>query len=148
MQKVNTLNVAGPRASKDSEIYRDVVTILEKTIQILRDEERSANAKSQQFKPLRPPKTVKDAVARLISELPLKDKTIIANMAEAELSVLNTTLGEYIRNEFGLWTGNDELLISCCFIAKCDTVSEDEASSIIIKEIWKQLQRTHKLRIV
>jgi hypothetical protein len=148
MQKVNTLNVAGPRASKDSEIYRDVVTILEKTIQILRDEERSANAKPQQFKPLRPPKTVKDAVARLISELPLKDKTIIANMAEAELSVLNTTLGEYIRNEFGLWTGNDELLISCCFIAKCDTVSEDEASSIIIKEIWKQLQRTHKLRIV
>jgi hypothetical protein len=148
MQKVNTLNVAGPRASKDSEIYRDVVTILEKTIQILRDEERSANAKSQQFKPLRPPKTVKDAVARLISELPLKDKTIIANMAEAELSVLNTNLGEYIRNEFGLWTGNDELLISCCFIAKCDTVSEDEASSIIIKEIWKQLQRTHKLRIV
>jgi hypothetical protein len=78
MQKVNTLNVAGPRAGKDSEIYRDVVTILEKTIQILRNEERSANAKPQPFKPLRPPKTVKDAVARLISELPLKDKTVIA----------------------------------------------------------------------
>jgi len=45
-------------------------------------------------------------------------------MAEVELSVLTTTLGEYIRNEFGLWTGNDELLISCCFIAKSDNVSE------------------------
>ena len=129
----------------DSDI---TLNILEKTNQILKDEERSTNAKPQQFKLLRPPKTVKDTVVRLISELPLKDKTIIANMAEAELSVLNPTLGKYIRNEFGLLTGNDELLISCCFIAKCDTVSEDKASSIIIKEIWKQLQRTHKLRIV
>ncbi len=148
MQKVSTLNVAGPRAGKDSEIYRDVVTILEKTIQILRDEERRVNAKPQQIKPLRPPKTVKDAVGRLISELSLKDKTMIANMAEIELSVLHTTLGEYIRNGFGLWTGNEDLLTSCRFIAKRDKVSDDEASSIIIRELWKHLKDSHKLRIV
>jgi Circularly permutated YpsA SLOG family/Domain of unknown function (DUF6794) len=148
MQKVDTLNVAGPRASNDTEIYRDVVTILEKTIQILRGEERRANAKPTQFKFIRPPKTVKDAVGRLISELSLKDKTMIANMAKVELNTLHTTLGEYIRNEFGLWSGNKGLSISCCFIAKREKVSEDDASSIIIRELWKRLKESYKLRIV
>jgi hypothetical protein len=116
MQKVNTLNVAGPRTSKDSEIYRDVVTILEKTIQILRNEERIASAKPKRFKHLRPPKTVKNAVDRLISELSLKDKAMIANMAKVELSGLHITLGKYIRNEFGLWSCNEDLMASCCAI--------------------------------
>jgi len=80
LQKVETLNIAGPRASKDSEIYRDVVAILEKTIQILRDEQRKAISK-----PSGPPKTVEDAVDRLITEMALKDKTTLANMEETDL---------------------------------------------------------------
>ena len=120
---------------------------LENAIKILR-EEREPENKSQLSQPSEPPKTVDKAVKRLISELPLKDKTMIANMTEVELSVLHTTLGEYIRNEFGLWTGNEDLMISCCFIVKREKVSEDEASSIIIKELWKRLRESHKLRIV
>jgi hypothetical protein len=147
LQRVDVLNVAGPRASEDPEIYRDVLTILERTIQILRDDDRTADAKPIQFKPL-PPRTVNDAVGRLILILSLKDKTTIANMAEVELSVLHTTLGEYIRNEFGLWSGNEDLLISCCFMVKRDKVSQDEASSIIIRELWKRLKESHKLRVV
>jgi hypothetical protein len=69
-------------------------------------------------------------------------------MAEVELSVLHTTVGEYIRNEFGLWSGNKDLLTACCFFAKRDKVSEDDASSIIIRELWKRLRETHKLRVV
>jgi hypothetical protein len=124
------------------------LTILERTIQILRDEERKTEQKIQFSKPSEPPKTVDKAVNRLISELSLKDKTTIANMAELELSVLHATLGEYIRNEFGLWSGNKDLRISCCFIAKRDKVSEYEASSIIIRELWKRLRESHKLRVV
>jgi hypothetical protein len=148
LQRVEVLNVAGPRASKDSEIYRDVVTILGKAIQILRDEESESKHKPHHSEPSVPPKTVNDAVNRLVSELSLKDKTMIANMAEVELSVLHTTVGEYIRNEFGLWAGNEDLMISCCFIAKRDKVSEDDASSIIIRELWKRLKESHKLRVV
>jgi len=69
-------------------------------------------------------------------------------MAEVELSLLHATVGEYIRNEFGLWTGNKDLMTSCCFFAKRDKVSEDDASSIIIRELWKRLRVTHKLRVV
>ncbi len=39
MQRVKVLNAAGPRASKDPEIYDDVFKIPEQAIQILRDEE-------------------------------------------------------------------------------------------------------------
>ena len=147
LQRVEVLNVAGPRASEDPEIYRDVLTILEKTVQILRDDDRKANAEPKQFMPL-PPRTVNDAVGRLILILSLKDRTMIANMAEIELSALHTTLGEYVRNEFGLWSGNEDLMISCCFMAKRDKVSPDEASSIIIRELWKRLKESHKLRVV
>jgi hypothetical protein len=39
-------------------------------------------------------------------------------------------------------------MISCRFIAKKDKLHEDEASSIIIKELWKRLRETYKLRVV
>ncbi len=151
MQRVEVLNIAGPRASKDSEIYADVFKILEQTIQILMDEDKKSGVDfgpDTKRKPSKPPITVDQAVERLISELSFKDKTTIANMAEVELSVLHTTIGEYIRNELGLWSGNSDLLTSCGFFAKREKVSEDDASSIIIRELWKRLRETHKLRVV
>jgi hypothetical protein len=151
LYKIKALNVAGPRASQDLKIYSEVFKILEYAIQILANEESKCDKKiesnrKKQFP--KPPKTVDEAVKRLISEMSLKDKTVIANMAEIELSVLHTTLGEYIRNEYGLWKDNKDLLTSCCFIAKRNKASENEASSIIIKELWKRLRKTHKMRIV
>jgi hypothetical protein len=151
LYQIKTLNVAGPRASKDPNVYVDVFRILEWALKIYRIEEMSPDKKAELNKikhsePL--PKTVDEAVKRLISEMPLKDKTTIANMAESELSLLHTNIGEYIRNEFGLWSGNKDLMASCCFFAKKENVNEDEASSIIIRELWKRLRETHKLRIV
>jgi hypothetical protein len=151
MQNIQILNVAGPRASKDPEIYDDVIKILAHTIQILIYEGKKSGAESgpdTNRKPSKLPKTVDQAVGRLISELSLKDKTTIANMAEIELSVLHTTTGEYVRNEFGIWSGNKDLMTSCCFFAKRDKVSENDASSIIIKELWKRLRKTHRIRVV
>jgi hypothetical protein len=69
-------------------------------------------------------------------------------MDEGELINLHHSLGEYIRNEFGLWSGNDDLMSSCCAIAKTDKIHEDTASTIIIEELWERLRGTHKLRVV
>ena len=151
LQHVQVLNVAGPRASEDCQIYSDVVIILEQVVQILTDEERKSKIDlkhPEKDKPSVPPKTVQEAVDRLLDELSLKDKTVIANMDEVELSNLHMTIGEYISKEYGLCLGNKDLLKSCSFFAKRETVHEDEASSIIIKELWKRLRVTHKLRIV
>ena len=151
MQHVKVLNVAGPRASEDHQIYSDVIIILEQVVQILTDEDRKAEVElehSKKGKPSTQPKTVQEAVDRLIDELSLKDRTTISNLPEDELINLHISLGEYIRNEFGLWSGNEDLMASCCTIAKTDKIHEDTASTIIIEELWKRLRETHKLRMV
>ena len=61
IQHVQVLNVAGPRASEDAQIYSDVVTILEKVVQILIEEDRKAKIAlihSEEAKFSKPPKTV------------------------------------------------------------------------------------------
>jgi hypothetical protein len=151
MQHVKVLNVAGPRASEDSQIYSDVVIILEQVFLILTDEDRKAEVELEHHlkgTPSTLPKTVEEAVDRLIDELSLKDRTTLSNLSEDELINLHISLGEYIRNEFGLWAGNKDLMASCCTIAQTEKIHEDTASTIIIEELWKSLRETHKLRVV
>jgi hypothetical protein len=149
---IEILNVAGSRESKDNLIYQDISKIIESVYyleliensrpesQQLQNNERSVS--DQQ------PKTVQEAIARLISELPLKDKTTIANMGEAELVKLNSYLGNHILQKFGLWAGNEKLLESCLAIADHPLQSEDDAINVIIKELWQELKETHRLRII
>lgn len=151
LQRVQVLNVDGPRASEDPRIYSDVLRVLEQVIKILTDEEKRTSVElehPEKGKPSMPPRTVEEAVDRLINELSLKDRTTISNLAKDELINLHINLGEYIRNEFRLLSGNDDLLSSCRTIAKIDKIHEDTASTIIIMELWNSLRETHKLRIV
>ncbi len=93
------------------------------------------------------PKTFDEAVKRLVSDLPLKDKTAIANMDEADLINLHFSLGLSIRNKF-FYPGNEQLLKSCRFVSKDKYLHWDQASTVIIKTLWEKLKTTHKLRIV
>ena len=95
-----------------------------------------------------PPKSVKEAVKRLISEMALKDKVLIANMTYDELADLNLNFGAYIRNAFRLWSGNDELMESCRFVSKNKKLNPDGASFAIIDALWESLRKTHKLKVV
>jgi len=151
LHRIEVLNVAGPRASEDPVIYNEVFRILEMTYKMHRIYERKPIGKTQIDERKRSadlPRTVHDAIERLASKLTLRDKVTIANMAETEIGTLNPNLGEYIRNEFELWHDNIDLLASCCFLVKRNDVHVDEASSIIIRELWKRLRETYKLRIV
>ena len=94
------------------------------------------------------PRNVDEAVERLIRELSLKDKTNIANMTETELMTLEFTLGTYIDNEFGIYTGNRELRFSSKLLSGDVHLDPDYVSPLIIKELWKRLRESHKLRIV
>ena len=137
---INILNVAGPGASKDPAIYNDVFKILDMAYKI---------HKIDQIRNLEKlPKTVDEAVKRLIVDLPLKDKTTIAKMAEKDLMTLQFTLGSYIGSEFGVWTGNAELLYSCKRASGDVHLDPDYVAPLIIKELWKRLTESHKLRIV
>lgn len=93
------------------------------------------------------PKDIDEVVDRLIFELSFKEKTKIANMSEVDLVKLNMSWGIYIRNEFRL-EGNDPLLISLKSYASVNTMTPEQASYIIIKELWEKLQNSHVLKIV
>jgi hypothetical protein len=146
------LNVAGPRASKDPGIYRDAVALLESVYYLSLSAPNPRNISDSRL-PIPgppagedPPKRVRDAVERLLGDLPLKDSVLIANMSESELPTLGRTLGEYIVNRYGLATGNSALIRSCRWVGRRPLKNESEAAAVIIRALWKQLRRSHPLR--
>ena len=141
---IKVLNVAGPRASKDHRIYEAVRKVLATAIQL--DSIRSNMPDLERLHP-HLPRTVDEAVDFLMSKLPLKDKTMLAKMVEDELTYLHTTLGQYVRNRFGLWSENKSLMQSCRLRSGRD-LSEDECSAFIVRELWVKLQASHRLRAV
>ena len=56
------------------------------------------------------PATIDEAVGVVIASLSEEEKAAIAAMAESELIGLHFGLGMWIRNNLGLWQGNDELM--------------------------------------
>ncbi len=71
---------------------------------------------------------------------------------EEVLNIHHFGLGSRIRNEFGLWQGNDQLLASCfpdatdpymLVIIKHDP---DGASRVIVGALWERLQSPEQAR--
>ena len=151
---IKTLNVAGPRASKDPHIYKQTKDILECVYHIGLIKNAMPESKMAQeliaatLDTTAVPKTVDQAVEILISNMPLRDKVIIANMKIEDLAALHLSLGNYIRNRFELWSGNKALLDSCRSYSEISEIHADDASSIIITALWNALRETYKLRIV
>ena len=93
------------------------------------------------------PPTVELAVDKIMSDLPRRDRTKIANMDEKKLVEFHNSYGIFIKNEFRLW-GNDPLLNSCCEISGLEKVSPDQASYVILKELQRKIRQSNVLRVV
>ena len=63
-----------------------------------------------------------------------KDKKMLKNTAEEDLVLFHCNWAVNMRNEFGLWDGNDELL------ELCGESEADGASMAIIKAVWEALE--------
>jgi hypothetical protein len=80
------------------------------------------------------PKTVDEAVDRLMLVLDDEQKIDIATLQEDDLIYLHFSLGMAIRNAFGLHNADSRLL------ASCDTATQpDDVSEVIIKALWEQM---------
>ena len=73
------------------------------------------------------PHSVDEVATRFIREMDKKDKELIKSTPESELVEFHHGWGTGIRNEFGLWRGNEELL------ADTQKKHPDDASFVIIK---------------
>lgn len=77
--------------------------------------------------------TVDSVVVDLLFQLSKEDKQYIQKIEESELFKLHFALGMSIRNKYGLWAGNQKLLDDC------GSNEPDNASSVIIKRLWQEL---------
>jgi len=72
------------------------------------------------------PKTITEAVDILVHILSKEDLDKIKSMSDDDLTDLHFGLGQWIRNEFGLWNENYELM------KDCGAKNQDDACSVII----------------
>jgi hypothetical protein len=94
------------------------------------------------------PKSVEEAVDKLIEELPLRDRVYIAGLEQKDLGLMHGLLGSYIRQDFGLFRGNMELIKSCQNVSGIKGLTADQVPLVIMKALWKRLRATHSLRVV
>jgi len=89
-------------------------------------------------------------ITDLIDELPLESRVRAANLDEHELKVLEAVLSKFLtyRLEQLDEQVKDELFKEC--VARSGDISLDDGgvAAFILKELWKRLQQTHKLRAI
>ncbi len=80
-------------------------------------------------------KTVKEAVAQILSKMSDTDKATVKNKKKEDLIKYHRGWGMGIRNDLGLWQGNEALMKD----AKAQ--HPDDASMVIIEAVWEELQK-------
>ncbi|MDD5269410.1 MAG: hypothetical protein PHO08_20235 [Methylococcales bacterium] len=80
------------------------------------------------------PETLDEAVKHLLTLLSGEYKVVLATMQEDELIDLRFSLGIGIQNAFVLGETGSKLL------ASCGAVNPDDASGLIISELWRSVQ--------
>jgi len=74
----------------------------------------------------------------VIASLSDREKATIAAMAESDLIGLHFGLGMWIRNNLGLWQGNDALMQA--IRARDQAIHPDDVSMAMIAAVWERLR--------
>ena len=154
MQALKNLYITGTNDEEDHVIYQQTQKILETAFYL--DFVKSGFNNHAGRLPIGAPthskkdypRTVEEAVARLKADLPLKDRALMANLQANELDQLSDSLGEYIKQTYGLYAGNNALTIACARAGNLQNPLPDEACLVIMRSLWIDLRKTHKLRII
>ncbi|MCP4748516.1 MAG: hypothetical protein GY874_20640 [Desulfobacteraceae bacterium] len=154
MQRIRTVYITGSGEDQDRNIYLSSKKILETAIYLgyvktgidplhYHKAHDISSSKIAKY-----PCNVKEAVEKLKKVIPLKERTILANLQPDDLNHLGGGLSEYIKQAFGLYAGNADLLKSCAETGSLDRPLADEASAVILRAFYDYLKKTHKLRVV
>ena len=93
------------------------------------------------------PPSVEKVVDKLEAEMSFADRTRLANMDETALIRFHRSYGLFLRTEFRL-PGNDPLMQSCLSKSYMKTITPEQASFVILKELQKRLQSGNTLKVV
>ena len=144
---VETLNVAGPRASGDSQIYDAVYRVIKGVFWT--DRIKGQNQHNDKLdKSLDNPRTVDEAVEQILADFPLRDQVETAILTEEDLAILQAVLANYIGDKLDEWSFSKELYNDCISKADHELLDEADTATIILRELWERLRETHRLRVV
>lgn len=146
-KQIEILFITGPRDKEQPSIYRDTMECFRAAWWALMMVEPVATGKPSDARD-GVPRTLADAVDRLMKVLPLKDKVTIANMGADEIAGLSTTLGRYVQKQFGIWDGNRDLMQSCMQTTNRKHLGDEEIAALIIDHLAQELKKTHVLRVL
>jgi hypothetical protein len=92
--------------------------------------------------------TVDDAVDRILTEFPLRDQVEAAYFTEEDLAILQAVLAKYIAESLDKWSVSKALYEDCKKIADDELLDEADAATVILRELWKRLRETRRLRVM
>ena len=81
------------------------------------------------------PVTLEEVVRDLLPRITPYEKLNMMFTKKDHLDYLHFGLGLWIRNRYGLWRGNEKLILSACGFP----CHPDEASAKIIEAVWQAL---------
>lgn len=80
------------------------------------------------------PRTIEMAVEKILSVMTAEQRELLRETKCADLIQFHHNLGLWIRNQFGLWRGNQELMEAC------GLPHPDDCSMVIIEACWQCLR--------
>jgi hypothetical protein len=146
LNKIEVLNVAGPRASKDPLIYEAVFGLLRTAFFMDISEKSLSDANSHNRLPHGisstkfHPDPIDSAVSFLLQRLSFREKSRVANIAENRMDVLIASLSKMIMKQFDLDEPNSIFLDDCRKSTANPNLTVDETLRMIVKRFWTSLQ--------
>jgi hypothetical protein len=152
-QDIRSLNVAGPRASHDPDIYFDVKTILTAVLYLdfLETEDDSWQAEQmidQRFNFPRSFINKKQAIQALEQSLTFRGKILIARSQAHHMSGIYFTLLEYVQVSLNLDEINSGLFKSLSKGRDLKEYTPEDAVMELLKELKTRLSKRFQLRVV
>jgi hypothetical protein len=147
-QRIQVLNVAGPRASMDPEIYRATYDILQTALFM---DMALSNMQGRPFPSvsmgIQGPGSLSEAVKVLIESMTLREKTRIARAGRQDLGAVLSTLAPLMKQK-GVWPeDNPELMAACVMAGSQESpILPEQAPLALVVAVWSELKTTHLLR--
>jgi len=147
--RIDVLNVAGPRASHDPDIYMDVKMALEILVylQFLAKEATWPHDLPPGDTPVFPD-SVDAAVDLVMADLSLKTKTAIARLDPSDIQILYFSWVDDLRFRLGLDTGNTVLVVVCRQDAGVAWFTVEDAVMAVVKAVKSACEQACRLKVV
>jgi hypothetical protein len=153
--KIEILNLGGPRSSKDPNIYKDVLDILETAFYLdiidtnMPRVSGPAGRLRENYTLPQLPKTIDQAADTIISGLSFGDRAKIANLSPSKLKSLTESMSEEIIARFSLDEHNPDLLSACREASGSNSDDHYVAVEIIMDRVWEKIrQKRNVLKLV